>query len=77
MPLGKGSSGGSGDGVLKVSGETRADVADEIDVQRVQRVGCRSFFMLAQPLWAEESATPQVKQEESFFASPPFLIFYI
>ena len=26
-------------------------------------------LMLAQPLWAEESATPQVKQEESFFAS--------
>ena len=26
-------------------------------------------LLLAQPLWAEESATPQVKQEESFFAS--------
>jgi len=26
-------------------------------------------LMLAQPLWAEESSTPQVKQEESFFAS--------
>jgi len=26
-------------------------------------------LMLAQPLWAEESATPQVKMEESFFAS--------
>ena len=27
------------------------------------------LLMLAQPLWAEESSTPQVKQEESFFAS--------
>ena len=26
-------------------------------------------LMLAQPLWAEENAIPQVKQEESFFAS--------
>ena len=26
-------------------------------------------LMLVQPLWAEESATPQVKKEESFFAS--------
>lgn len=27
------------------------------------------LLLLVQPLWAEESATPQVKQEESFFAS--------